>query len=270
VNVSIIHHWGHPPLVKTGSSRSLTHNDKSGSAKQREPSGDIGRVVSGDIRYGRRIQPPFQFGRVVLEGCRFELSPNLLGAVVRESAPINHVCLGVRITQGFGTVKSVNTTTNSNATNDTMMKHQTLLVTFLSVAAFTLGCEKADTPSQQLAKVRAKDADAAKHEKEADYTYAQKTEFTTKMQSQLADINKDLELLAAKIEKSSDAVKAEAKPKLLALREQKAVLNKQLDEAKNATESTWDSVKATSKKAYNDLKDGFAQARQWVSEKIAP
>ena len=65
-------------------------------------------------------------------------------------------------------------------------------------------------------------------------------------------------------------MKAEAKPKLETLREQTARLNKQLDEAKNATESTWDSVKTTSKKAFNDLKDGFQKARQWVSDKIAP
>jgi hypothetical protein len=43
-----------------------------------------------------------------------------------------------------------------------------------------------------------------------------------------------------------------------------------LDKAKNATESTWDDVKAGFKKAYSELKDGFNQARQWVSDKIAP
>ena len=64
--------------------------------------------------------------------------------------------------------------------------------------------------------------------------------------------------------------KAEAKPKLQALREQTAKLNKQLDEAKNATESTWNDVKAGVKKGWGELKDGFQQARQWVSEKIAP
>ena len=29
-------------------------------------------------------------------------------------------------------------------------------------------------------------------------------------------------------------------------------------------------MKAASKKGYNELKDGFNQARQWVSDKIAP
>jgi ElaB/YqjD/DUF883 family membrane-anchored ribosome-binding protein len=86
----------------------------------------------------------------------------------------------------------------------------------------------------------------------------------------LTAINQDLDQLAAKIEKSSDAVKAEAKPKLQALRDQAAQLTKQLDEVRNATESTWDNAKAGSKKAYDDLKNGFNQARQWVSDKIAP
>ena len=58
--------------------------------------------------------------------------------------------------------------------------------------------------------------------------------------------------------------------KLQALRDQTAQLNKQLDEVKNATESTWDSVKGGFKKAYEASKEGFQQARQWVSDKIAP
>jgi site-specific DNA-adenine methylase len=148
------------------------------------------------------------------------------------------------------------------------MKHKKLFVTFLSVAAFTVGCDKAETTSQKLDKVQEKTAEAAQDMK--DYTFAQKAEFTEKMQNQLAEINKELDQLSAKIEKSSNAVKAEAKPKLQALRDQTAKLTKQLDEAKNATESTWDSVKAGSRKAYNELKDGFNQARQWVSDKVAP
>ena len=148
------------------------------------------------------------------------------------------------------------------------MKCNKLMITFLSVAAFAVGCNKEETASQQLDKVQEKTKEAARDMK--DYTFAQKAEFTEKMQGQLADLNKDLDQLEAKIEKSSDAVKAEAKPKLQALREQAAKLNKHLEEAKNATESTWDSVKAGSKKAYNELKDGFNQAREWVSDKIAP
>ena len=148
------------------------------------------------------------------------------------------------------------------------MKQKAFLFSLISIAAFAIGCDKPETTSQQLDKVQEKTAEAAQDMKE--YTYAQKAEFTSRMQSQLTDINKDLDQLAAKIEKSSDAVKAEARPKLQSLRNQAAQLNKQLEEVKNATESTWDSVKAGSKKAFNELKDGFNQARQWVSDKIAP
>ena len=148
------------------------------------------------------------------------------------------------------------------------MKHKPLLLTLLSTAAFAVGCNKEGTTSQQIDKVKAETKEAVQDMR--DYTFAQKAEFTEKMQGQLAEINKDLDRLAAGIESSSDAVKAEAKPKLEALRDQAAQLNKQLDEAKEATESTWDSVKATSQKAFNSLKDGFQQSRQWLSDKIAP
>jgi cytochrome c556 len=148
------------------------------------------------------------------------------------------------------------------------MKHRTLLLTFLSVAAFTVGCNKPQTTSEQLDTVQEKTTQAAQDMK--DYTFAQKAEFVEKMQSQLAEINKDLDQLEAKIESSSDAVKAEAKPKLQALREQTAQLGKRLEDVQNATESTWDSVKSGFKKAYEASKDGVNQARQWVSGKIAP
>lgn len=149
-----------------------------------------------------------------------------------------------------------------------LMKHKTVAIAFLSVAGFSVGCNKEDTTSQQLDKVQAKTEEAA-HEMK-DYTFAQKAEFTAKMQSQLTDLNRDLDQLGARIEKSSDAVKAEAKPKFQALRDQTAGLNRHLEEVKNATESTWDSVKSGFKKAYESSKDGFQQARLWVSDKVAP
>jgi len=148
------------------------------------------------------------------------------------------------------------------------MKNKTLAITILSIAAFAVGCNKEQTTSQQLENVKSETKEAAQDMK--DYTFAQKAEFVKQMQIQLDNLNKDLDQLAAKIESSSDAVKAEAKPKLQALRDQAAQLNKQLDDARNATESTWDSVKAGFQKAYGATKDGFNQARQWVSDKIAP
>ncbi|GEM_PF-314563 len=157
---------------------------------------------------------------------------------------------------------------NTHAETKTTVKHKTLLLTFLSIAVFAAGCGKEQTASQQIEKIKAETKEAAQDMK--DYTFAQKTAFVDMMQSQLDAINKDLDQLAAKIEKSSDAAKAEAKPKLQALRDQAAQLNKQLDDVKNATESTWDNVKAGFKKGFGELKEGFQNARQWVSDKIAP
>jgi cytochrome c556 len=156
------------------------------------------------------------------------------------------------------------------------MKHKHILLILLAVSAFAVGCkpseqsaaENREATAKQLDKVKTETKEAAQDMK--DYTYAQKTEFVEKMQTQLAALNRDLDQLAAKVEKASDAIKAEAQPKLQALRDQTAQLNKQLDEARNATESTWDSVKGGFKKAYEASKEGFQQARQWVSDKIAP
>lgn len=148
------------------------------------------------------------------------------------------------------------------------MKSKSLVITFLSVVAFAVGCNKEPSTSEQIDKVKGETTAVARDMK--DYTYAQKAEFVTKMQGQLDALNKDLDTLSAKIESSSDTVKADAKPKLQALREQTSELTKQLDNARNATESTWDNVKATSQKAFDSAKDGFQQARQWLSDKIQP
>ena len=157
------------------------------------------------------------------------------------------------------------------------MKSSPLLLTLLSVAALALGCKPAaetstvenhDATSAQFAKVKKETQEAAQYMK--DYAYTQKSEFVDKMQIQLAEINKDLDQISDKVEKSNDADKAQVTPKLHALREQAAKLNKQLDVAKSATESTWGDVKTGFKKGYSELKEGFQQARQWVSEKIAP
>ncbi len=150
------------------------------------------------------------------------------------------------------------------------MKNTLLAIALIAASAFAAGCKPSEENStaQQFDKVKTEtkaDAQAMK-----DYTFAQKAEFVAEMQGQVDALNKDLDALSAKIDKSSDAAKAEAKPKLQALRDEAAKMNQKLEEARNATESTWDSVKASSKKTFDAMKDDFQQARQWVSDKIAP
>lgn len=153
------------------------------------------------------------------------------------------------------------------------MQHKQLAVTFFALTVFAVGCDRSaehdrQTTTEQIKNVQEKTETAAQEMQ--DYTYAQKNAFVEKMQAQMAEINRDLDQLAAKIDKANDTVKAEAQPKLQALRSQAAKLNEKLGEAKNANESTWDSVKAACKNGYGELKDGFQNARQWVSDKIAP
>jgi DNA anti-recombination protein RmuC len=148
------------------------------------------------------------------------------------------------------------------------MKPTKKIIMTFALAAFAAGCDKPSTTSQQMDKVAAETKEAAHDLK--DYSYAQKAEFVAKRQNQLDEINRELDQLAVKIEKSSDAAKAEARPKYQALREKADRLGKQLDEVRKSSESTWDSVKAGSAKAYDELKDSFSQARQWLSDKIAP
>jgi hypothetical protein len=147
------------------------------------------------------------------------------------------------------------------------MKHKMLLLTILSVAALTVGCDKEQTASQQMDKAKTETKEAAEDMK--DYTFAQKAEFTEKMQGQITALNKDLDQLSVKIEKSTDAVKTENRPKLQALRDQSAGMTKQLDAVRDASESTWDNVKSTFRKGWDGLKDGVNSSRNWLADKIA-
>ena len=148
------------------------------------------------------------------------------------------------------------------------MKNKISPIAFLAAAAFLVGCNKEQTASQQIDQVKTETTQAASDMK--DYTFAEKDEFVKYMQGQLATLNQDLDTLSAKIDNSSDAIKAEAKPKLQALRDQAAKLNQQLADDSNATASTWDNVKAGTKKAYAATAASFADARQWLSDKIKP
>src|SRR5437868_11683780 len=103
---------------------------------------------------------------------------------------------------------------NLEPTKTKLMKRQTLMVTFLAATAFVVGCNKEQTTSEQIDKLKTETKAVAQDLN--NYTYAQKAEYTKQMHIQLAALNQDLDKLSAKVESSSDAVKAEAKPKLQA------------------------------------------------------
>lgn len=141
----------------------------------------------------------------------------------------------------------------------------------VSVTVLLAGCNdsnKQPTVADELNAAKDQTQEAADNLK--DYTYAQKSEFVDHMQKQLDALDQKISDLSSKIESSSDQVKADAKPKLQALKDKAAQLKDKLAEVKNANESTWDNVKADAQDALDNLQDGFQNARQWVSDKIAP
>jgi len=150
------------------------------------------------------------------------------------------------------------------------MNHKTIFLSLLSVSVLVVCCKPADPKSTAEQITQLQNETKAAGAELQDYTFAQKTDFTAKMESELAEIQRELDQLAARVETFSAAAKAEAQPKLAALREKAKQLDQQVHEVKSATASTWEDVKARSKTAYRDLKDGFKQARQWMSDKLAP
>jgi len=152
--------------------------------------------------------------------------------------------------------------------NLTTMKNKALVLMLVAATVIAAGCGRKNTTSAQLDSVQARATDVAQDVQ--DYSFAEKNEFVAKMRVELADLNRDLDELAAKVRSSSAAVKADAQPRIDALRGQTAHLNQQLDEATNATAPRWDQFKAEVRKAHEASKQDFKQARQWLSDKIAP
>jgi predicted nucleic acid-binding Zn-ribbon protein len=112
------------------------------------------------------------------------------------------------------------------------MKSKPLVIMFLFVATFTVGCNQEPTISQQIDTAQTETVNAARDMK--DYTFAQKAEFVTKMQGRLGALNEDLDQLSARIESASDAIKADAKLKLQALRDHSAeFMSKENDAGSN-------------------------------------
>ena len=167
------------------------------------------------------------------------------------------------------------------STNRGTVRHTILGIAALFLATgFMEGCKSRDGRTSAIApnqgEIAAAHIDRAKLEtKEAaqamrEYAYAEKAEFVNKMNSELVDIQGELDRLGAKVERASGAAKADAKVKLATVREKWTQTKHQLDRAETATMSNWDEVKNGFKQSYADLKNSFEKTRQWLSDKIAP
>lgn len=163
------------------------------------------------------------------------------------------------------------------------MKHKrlfslSLIVPLSAVAILSVACKPSsdtDTAQARPATVDQQMTEAQRGASETSrtfqaYTYEQRGELVANLNQQLDELNNRIDELSDNVAKASLAVRAEAEPRLQELRLKAKVLAQQLDDVEKATPSTWDSVKARASMAYDDVMDNFQQARQWVSEKVAP
>jgi len=127
------------------------------------------------------------------------------------------------------------------------------------------GVATAENTRQHMQKARKESTEAVQATK--DYAYAARDELVKDIQNDLAAINGALLELSAKADRSA---KADAKAKLQALRDGAAKLTRELEKVNTAQEAAWDHVKADLRKSNEDLKSSVAQARVWLSDKVAP
>ena len=145
-----------------------------------------------------------------------------------------------------------------------------LVLLTLALAAWSVGC-KPDDDKAAATRVDATEDQAKEAALDIQgYSFAQKAEFTETMRRHLAGFADDLDQLSAQVDKSTGAIQAEARVKLAELRAQSAKLGGNLDGARDATESTWADVKAAFRTGQLELKENVRQARQWLSDKLAP
>jgi hypothetical protein len=157
------------------------------------------------------------------------------------------------------------------------MKYRDTFLAVVSAAAIGVGCKPTDSqtstnqtsaPPADIEQVRRETREALKAAN--NYAYAQRQEFAAKMKTELEGLKQEMDELAANIKKSNAATKDEAAPKLRSLQEKSDKLNERMEEVKSATESTWDEIKTGARKGADELKESIKQARQWLSEKLAP
>ena len=147
---------------------------------------------------------------------------------------------------------------------------------FVSVAVFAILGAGCDTPDSKPSAGVPNEGTLQQYQQypavqaTKDYAYALRAEFVKDMQDELAAINRTVQQLSDKVESGTGAAKTEARAKLVVVRDRVAELNAQLERARSTPEAAWAEVRDGFKKSQDDVKESVAQARTWLSEKIAP
>ena len=89
------------------------------------------------------------------------------------------------------------------------------------------------------------------------YTLEQKEEYEKKIDTELANLNREIEKLKAKAEKEKPEVKAKLNEQIKELQKKQEVAQKKFDELKKASEKAWEQAKAQVDAAIKDVEDFF-------------
>jgi hypothetical protein len=160
------------------------------------------------------------------------------------------------------------------------MKQKHNVIAVLSLAALVAGCQPTDTASNNEVDQLREDAtaqyeDARRESQEAvraanEYADAQKTAFVAEMEQRVAGLRNEVDELRVTVANSTNQVKTEGQEKLDELTRQADQLDGQLKELRNASESNWEDLKDGFETAYHQTRQAFNDARQWLSEQLAP
>ena len=134
------------------------------------------------------------------------------------------------------------------------MKLNVTIAASVVALLLTTACDRNDASARGSASVGEKGVEVNVSMKERD-------DWVSKMKSELNDVNAEIERLA------KDG-SAEAKAKSETLRDKSKNLNVEIEKAQNATAETWNDIKAGSKKAFDDVKDGLRDAKDWAADKL--
>lgn len=134
--------------------------------------------------------------------------------------------------------------------------HKIFLMVMMAAIAGGAGCSDSKKATLE-AEVKASDGGGV----DVDYSYKEKDKFASKLKKELSEIN-------AEIERAGRDMKAEAKPRIEKLKDKARNLDVEIEKVENATEETWNDIKAGSRKAFEEIKAGFRDAREWTAEKI--
>lgn len=132
----------------------------------------------------------------------------------------------------------------------------------LGLLMVLLGCEKTESKKVTI------ETPSANKTVEVEYSYKEKPKFVEKLKGELNDLNAQMKDLGTKMSDSTESAREKMRPKYEALKEKSKNLDVQLEKVQNATEDTWNDVKAGAQRAFDEVKDGFRDAKNWVADKL--